>query len=130
MKTISTTRRSTGAVLPVILVLFLALTIGCTQPLQQEKAPAAVNVSRVDAGHLVVTYPGSTATANLLELEITVTDSAGNAQTKSIGDRYSTTPLRFGATETLTGSFGGKNHVLITGYFMDSSKKIMLDTTV
>jgi len=116
-------------------LMFLALILmasGCTQPSseQQQKIPAPVIVSQSDNSHMKITYPGSTDTSTLLELEVTVTDSGGKTQTQSIGDRHSTTPLRFGATLPLTGTFSGNDHVLVTGYFMDSSKKILLDTTV
>ena len=123
--------RSTPAAVLTLLLVLLLLSGGCMQPApQQQKAPSPVAVSQTDAGHLLITYPGSTETTTLLELEVTITDSAGNAQTRSIGDRFSTTPLKFGATLSLTGSFNGNDHVVVTGYFMDSSKKMMLDTTV
>jgi len=117
------------------LLMFLALILmagGCTQPVseQQQKVPSPVIVSQSDNSHMKITYPGSTDTSTLLELEVTVTDSGGKTRTQSIGDRHSTTPLKFGATLPLTGTFSGNDHVLVTGYFMDSSKKILLDTTV
>ncbi|HSQ93786.1 MAG TPA: hypothetical protein VLL74_05795 [Methanoregula sp.] len=128
-------RDTVPACLLVLLVL-LIMSGGCTQPAftqqqpQQQPAPSPVIASQPDNGHILITYPGSTATGTLLELEVTITDSTGITQTKSVGDRYSTTPLKFGATKTLTGSFSGKDHVLVTGYFMDSSKKLLLDTTI
>ncbi len=97
---------------------------------QQETKPIYVTVAQADSSHLTISYPGSTETGSLLELEATVTDSAGKTQTKSIGDRYSTTPLKWGATLPLTGSFGEKDHVVVIGYFMDNSRTVMLDTTI
>ena len=125
-------RNGTIATCLLVLLALILMAGGCTQPAseQQQKVPAPVIVSQSDNGHMKITYPGSTDTSTLLELEVTVTDSAGNAQTRSIGDRFSTTPLKFGATLPLTGSFNGNDHVVVTGYFMDSSKKMMLDTTV
>ena len=123
-----------GTIAPFLLVLLVLILMagGCTQPVaeQQQIVPAPVIVSQSDNSHMKITYPGSTDTSTLLELEVTVSDSGGKIQTQSIGDRHSTTPLRFGATLPLTGTFSGNDQVLVTGYFMDSSKKILLDTTV
>jgi hypothetical protein len=125
------TYRPAAACFLLVFLVLLLLAGGCTQSApQQQKAPSPVAVSQTDASHLLISYPGSTETTTLLELEVTVTDSAGNAQTRSIGDRFSTTPLKFGATLPLTGSFNGNDHVVVTGYFMDSSKKMILDTTI
>jgi hypothetical protein len=114
-----------------LLTLMLVFS-GCMQPAsqQQQKAPAAVSVTQTDNSHIMIAYPGSTETSTLLELEVTVTDSAGKTQTQSIGDRHSTTPLKFGATLPLTGTFNGNDHVLLTGYFLDGSHKLVLDTTI
>ena len=123
-----------GTIAPCLLVLLvlILMTGGCTQPVSrpQQEVPAPVIVSQSDTSNMKITYSGSTDTRTLLELEVTVTDSGGKTQTRSIGDRHSTTPLRFGATLPLTGTFSGNDHVLVTGYFMDSSKKILLDTSV
>lgn len=123
-------RGSIAICLLAVLVLAIAAS-GCTQPSsQQPAAPAPVTVTQTDNSRILITYPGSTATNDLLELEITVTDSAGKSQTKSIGDRHSTMPLRFGATETFSGTFTGNDRVIVTGYFMDSSHRQLLETTV
>jgi hypothetical protein len=124
-----------NACLAICLMAFLALMIlasGCTQPASQQpqKTPAPVTATQTDSTHILIAYPGSTDMSNLLELETTVTDSTGKTQTKSIGDHQSTTPLKFGATLVLTGSFSGNDHVLVTGYFMDGSQKHVLDTII
>ena len=112
-----------------LLVLMLAAS-GCTQPSSQQKAPAPVTATQTDSTHLLISYPGSPETTSLLELEVTVTDSAGKTQTKSIGDRQSTTPLKFGATLPLPGTFDGNDRVMVTGYFLDGSQRHVLDTTL
>jgi hypothetical protein len=114
-----------------LLVLMLGAS-GCTQSASQQKqqAPLPVTATQTDSTHIMITYPGSPDTINLLELEASITDSAGKTQTKSVGDRHSTTPLKFGATLPLTGTFNGSDHLLVTGYFMDSSQKLILDTTL
>jgi hypothetical protein len=108
----------------------MLLANGCTQTAQQQKAPAAVTATQTDNSRILITYSGSTDMTTLLELEVTVSDSAGKIQTKSVGDRFSTTPLKYGATLPLTGTFSGDDHVLVTGFFMDSSKKVVLDTII
>ncbi len=124
--------KGTVVVCQLALLALLLVVSGCTQPSspQQVKTPAPVTVIQPDTSHITIRYPGSADTGTLLELEATVTDSTGNAQTKSIGSRFTTTPLKFGATLTLTGTFSGKDHVFVTGYFMDGSHRPMLDTTI
>ena len=108
--------RSGAASSLLIFLVLLLLAGGCMPPApQQQDAPSPVAVSQTDASHLLITYPGSPETTTLLELEVTVTDSAGKVQTRSIGDRFSTTPLKFGATLPLTGSFNGNDQVVVTG---------------
>lgn len=124
--------RSTIAICLLTLITLMLIAGGCTQPAsqQQQNAPASVTVTQTDNSHIMIAYPGSTDTSTLLELEATVTDSTGKSQTQSIGDRHSTTPLKFGATLPLTGTFNGNDQVLVTGYFLDGSHKIILDTTL
>lgn len=123
-------RKGTIAVCLLALLALMLAASGCTQSSSQQQAPAPVTATQTDSTHILIAYPGSTATSDLLELEITITDSAGKTQTKSIGDRQSTTPLRFGASERLTGTFEGNDHVLVTGYFMDGAQRHLLDTTL
>jgi len=124
-------RKGTLAICLLALLVLMLAASGCTQPASsQQKAPAPVTATQTDSTHLLISYPGSTETTDLLELEITVTDSAGKTQTKSIGDRQSTTPLKFGATLPLSGTFDGNDRVMVTGYFMDGSQRHVLDTTL
>jgi hypothetical protein len=125
-------RKGTIAICLLALLALMLFASGCTQPAsqQQTKTPAPVTATQTDNSHITIAYPGSTDMTMLLELEATVTDSTGKTQTKSIGDRQSTTPLKFGATLPLTGAFDGNDHVLVTGYFLDGSQKLVLDTTI
>ena len=124
-------RRGTIVICLLALLVLMLAAGGCTQPAsQQQKAPEPVNATRTDSSHILITYPGSTDMSTLLELEATVTDSTGKTQTQSVGDHLSTTPLKFGATIPLTGTFNGNDHVLVTGYFLDGSQRIMLDTSI
>ena len=135
-------RKSTVAICLLALLALMLVTVGCTQPAPQQQqqapasqqpqapAPAPITVTRTDSSHMTIAYPGSPDTNTLLELEATVTDSAGKTQTRSAGDHLSTMPLTFGATIPLTGTFNGNVHVLVNGYFMDGSHKLMLDTII
>ncbi len=125
-------RKAAIALCLLALITLMLSAGGCTQPAPQQpqQAPSPITVTQADNSHLLITYPGSTATSTLLELEVTVTDSAGKIRTQSIGDRHSTTPLKFGATLPLTGTFNGNVHILVTGYFMDGSQTLVLDTTI
>ena len=116
-------------------VSLLLLSCGCTQqPAGSQSTPAAgtpaVTVTQPDASHIVITYPGSPQTDKLVELEISITDSNGRVKTESMGSRLATTPVRYGGTHTITGSFEGKDRVFITGYFSDGSQKPIIDTTI
>jgi hypothetical protein len=125
-------RKGTIAICLLALIVLILVASGCIQPAPQpqQQAPAPVTVTRTDNSHILIAYPGSADTGTLLELEVTVTDSAGKTQTRALGDHLSTTPLKVGAALPLTGTFNGNDHVLVTGYFLDGSHKLMLDTTV
>ena len=124
-------RKGTIAVCLLAFILLMLVASGCTQPAsQQQKTTAAVTATQTDNSHITISYPGSTEMGNLIELEATVTDSAGKTQTQSVGDHLSTTPLKWGATIPLTGTFNGNDHILVTGYFMDGSQRLVLDTTI
>jgi hypothetical protein len=123
-------RKGTLAACLLALITLMLIASGCTQPSQQAKVPAPVTATQTDSTHILISYPGSTDMSNLVELEATVTDSAGKTQTQSVGDHLSTTPLKYGSTIPLTGTFSGTDHVLVTGYFMDGSQKMVLDTTL
>jgi ABC-type transport system substrate-binding protein len=124
--------KGTIAICLLALLTLMLAAGGCMQPAPQpqQQAPAPVTATQTDNSHITIAYTGSPDTTTLSELEATVTDSAGKTQTRSAGDHLSTTPLKFGATIQLTGTFNGNDHVIVTGYFLDGSHKIMLDTTI
>ena len=115
-------------------VSLLVLSCGCTQSPAGSPAAAAgtpqVTVTQPDASHIEITYPAGMQTDVPLELQISITDSTGKVTTQSMGSRLATTPIRFGSSRTITGSFDGKDRVLVTGYFPDGSQKTMIDTTL
>jgi hypothetical protein len=116
-------------------VSLLLLSSGCTQqPAGSPAAPAGetseVSVTQPDSSQIVITYPGSTRTDKLVELQISITDSNGRVTTQSMGSRQATTPIPYGSSRTITGAFNGKDRVLVTGYFSDGSQKLIIDTTI
>jgi hypothetical protein len=107
------------------------ITCGCTQ--QQATSAqnsSGVTVTKPDASHITVAFIGAPGMDKLLELEITVTDSQGKSVTLPIGNRLATTPVQIRSTETFTGSFSGKNHVFITGYFSDGTNHVVFDQDI
>jgi hypothetical protein len=126
----------------------LVLTViacGCTQ---QQASPAqiapaqvspaqtypaqtsGVTVTKPDDSHITVAFTGAPGMETALELEITITDTQGKIRTQSLGSRLATTPVQTHATQTFTGSYSGKNHVTVTGYFSDGSHRIVLDQDI
>ncbi|MFA4850464.1 MAG: hypothetical protein WC626_12120 [Methanoregula sp.] len=112
-----------------VLSLFL-VSCGCTQMPAGSQTTPAVTVTKPDSSHILITYPGSPQTDKLVELEISVTDSNGGVTTKSMGSRLGTTPIQYGSSYSISGSFDGKNQVFVTGYFSDGSRKTIIDTTI
>jgi uncharacterized RDD family membrane protein YckC len=90
----------------------------------------AATAQQPDSNHIVITYQGSQDADNLREIAITVTDSCGNTQTKSIGAASQSIPLQVGSTSEFSGSFSGKDHVVATGIFSDSTHQVILDNYI
>ncbi|MEI8331512.1 MAG: hypothetical protein WCF90_07685 [Methanomicrobiales archaeon] len=101
---------------------------GSTATLADE-APVVI-VDQPDASHIQITYHGSLNTDKLIELEVSITDSNGKVTTQSMGSLMATTPIPYGSSRTITGSFDGKDQVFVTGYFSDGSQKPMIDTKI
>jgi hypothetical protein len=116
--------------LTVVLVLFV-IAGGCTR--QASGTPETVSgltVIKPDDSHITVAYAGAPGMDGLLELEMTFTDSDGRSLTKSSGSRLGTTPLQVHATYSVTGAYGQKSHVFITGYFSDGSHRTLYDKDI
>jgi hypothetical protein len=108
----------------------LLVSCGCTQLSAGSQTTQVVTVTKPDSTHILITYPGSPQTDKLVELEISVTDSNGRVTTRSMGSRLGTTPIQYGSSNSISGSFDGKNQVFVTGYFSDGSRKTIIDTTI
>ncbi|MFA4824563.1 MAG: hypothetical protein WC593_05325 [Methanoregula sp.] len=125
------THRKGMQVLCFFAVLSLLLvSCGCTQLPAGSQPTPVVTVTQPDSTHILITYPGSPQTDKLVELEISITDSNGKVTTKSMGSRLATTPIQYGSSYQITGSFDGKDRVYVTGYFSDGSQKTIIDTTI
>jgi hypothetical protein len=115
-------------------LVLLLLAAGCTQlPTSSGTAtttPATfsgVTVTKPDSSHITIAYVGPDDMSSLLELECTLTDDQGKSLTQSIGSKLATTPVKLHATKTITGAYAGKNHVYITGYYIDGTHKTIVD---
>ena len=91
---------------------------------------AVVTAEQPDNTTIIITYQGGPGLENLMELEVTVTDSRGVSKTKSMGTRQATTPVQRLGTTKFTGDFQGSDHVVATGYFSNGSVQNMLDTSI
>jgi hypothetical protein len=128
------------------LLLFFLLSAGCTQPSAPVPAPASpaeattgipvalqsieAIVQRIDTTKLLVTYIGGPDADQLIELETTVVSGTGTVTIQSMGSRLDTTPVQRGGTDIIRGSFSGRVHVLITGYFFNGTHQDILETWV
>ncbi len=121
--------RSFLCLLVALVLLFIAC--GCTQQTAKTTdTSSGVSVTRPDDTHISVAFIGAPGMDGLLEMEITVTDSNGKSVTRSMGSRLATTPVQIRSTYTFTGSYAGKNHVFITGYFTDGSRRTIIDQDI
>ena len=111
----------------------LVLTViacGCTQQQASPAQASGVTVTKPDDSHITVAFTGAPGMETVLELEITITDTQGRSRTQSLGSRLATTPVQVHATQTFTGSYSGKNHVTVTGYFSEGSHRIVVDQDI
>jgi hypothetical protein len=79
---------------------------------------------------IVVKYEGGQGANRVSQFTITVTDSAGNSWTKTIGSPGQMIPLTIGSSVTVTGSFSGKTHIVGKAIFRDGSERLILDKYV
>lgn len=138
MKSILTKRSQCARTGFMLAVLALALlSTGCmSQPSQtlykDQQAPGTyiITAMQPDSYHIIITFHSGPGMDNLVELESTVTDSEGKRMTQSSGSRRSTTPVQIPGTTKFTGTFGGVDQVVVTGYFLDGKQQVLLNTTV
>jgi hypothetical protein len=90
----------------------------------------AVTAQQTDSNHITVTNLGGQDAGMMSQLTVTVSDSAGNSQTKSMIFFEQKTPSDGGISVTFTGAFSGQDHVIAVGTFDDGVKQVLLDTNV
>jgi uncharacterized RDD family membrane protein YckC len=86
-----------------------------------------VTAQKSDAAHIVVNYLGGQDADQLRSLTITVTDSSGNSQTKSIGLPGNSIAPVPGSPVTFNGMFSGRCHVVASGQFNDGTDQVIFD---
>lgn len=112
--------------LPIpLLVLILLSFYGMMVDIQNTKVVSAI-ATQTDSTHIVVTYNGGQDANIVRQLTATVTDSAGNSQTKTIGQSEQTNPLQIGSSTIFTGAFSGKNKVVVVAKFSDGSTQVIV----
>jgi hypothetical protein len=107
----------------------IATTVTPVPATTTEKIPT-VTVERAGSEKLIVHFQGGEGLDNIMEIEITVTDSRGTSKTQSLGTRQATTPVQRYATSTFVGSFSGKTRVLAVGYSPNGSLTTLLDAWI
>ena len=131
MKSMPVTQsHGTWALCLCVVLGLMVLACGCTQQSSPAPATSGVTVTKPDDSHISVAFVGAPGMDNLLELEMTVTDSNGKSVTMSKGSRLATTPIQLHATQTFSGAFSGKNHVFITGYFANGTHSVVVDQDI
>lgn len=138
-------RRNDNAVSPVIgVILMVAITVilaaviaafvfGMSGQVSKTKI-VAVTVQQPDTGHIVVTYQGGQDAQSFESGTVTVTndETTDPAVTYDNGDGTDNATLenRVGSSVTATGTFTGKNHVIVVGAFTDGTEQVLTDTYV
>jgi len=118
------------AIVLIIVAVTAAFVFGMAGIIAQTKV-VAVSVHQPDSNHITVTYQGGQDAYLMRQLTATVTDNAGNMQTKNIEQLSGqTTPLELGSSVTFTGEFSLQNHVVASGAFSDGVQQVLLDTFV
>lgn len=123
------------AALTAVFVVILVFCAGCTQPAApaqsaEQKQFVEVTATQPDATHITITYMGGPNMERIIELETSITDSAGKTQTKSAGSRLATTPIPIKGGHTITGEFGGTDHVVVVAHMIDGTRTTVLDTSL
>jgi len=117
--------------LVLVLIILLVLSGGCTQQSAGTAEPqSGIKVTQPDDSHIIVAFIGAPGMDDLLEMEVTVTDSAGKSLTLSKGSRDGATPLPLRSTISFSGAYSGSDHVAVTGYFVNQSSMALADTSI
>jgi len=141
------TKKNEEAVSPVIgVILMVAITVilaaviaafvfGMAGNISKTKVVAAT-VQQPDAAHIVVTYQGGQDATSFVGGNVTVTaaDNIAPAYAPNSPGPNGFLAAGVGSSCTVTptgaGTFAGKDHVVVVGWFSDGSSQVILDNFV
>ena len=127
-----------GVILMVAITVILAAVIaafvfGMSGQISKTKI-VAVTVQQPDATHISVLYQGGQDAQSFESGTVTVNNdkTTDPAVTYDNGDgtNNATFDNQVGAQVTATGTFTGKNHVIVVGHFTDGTEQVLTDTYV
>ena len=113
-----------------ILSVIAAVAFGSAAGSVSHDHVVAATVQQPDERTIILTYQGGSGAGELQNIAVTVTDSNGRAQTKTIGTGGLSGPPVPGDQLTFNGDYFSKDHVVVTGYFSDGSDSVILDNYV
>ena len=139
------TKNNEEAVSPVIgVILMVAITVilaaviaafvfGMAGNISKTKVIAAT-AQQPDGTHIVVTYQGGQDAGTFNGANVTITDSSGATPTFTV-QAPGTAALGWlspsvGSSQTATGSFSGRDHVVVTAWFTDGTQQVILDNFI
>jgi len=127
-----------GVILMVAITVILAAVIaafvfGMSGQINKTKI-VAVTVQQPDSKHITITYQGGQDAQSFEYGTMTATndDPADLAVVYDNGDGTDNATFgdSVGASVIATGTFTKKNHVIVTGHFIDGSEQVLTDTYV
>ena len=113
-------------ILPLVISLFVFSMAGSVE----HPRVVAATAQQTNASAIIITYQGGQDAASLVGITVTVTDQAGQVQTKTLGSETGTSPVGIGDTLTFEGAYAGKDHVVATGHFSDGKEQLIYDSFI
>ena len=121
------------AITVILAAIIAAFVFGLTGGISETKI-VAVTVEQPDATHITVVYHGGQDAQSFEYGVMTanndkITDPAVTYYNGD-GSDNATFGNKVGSTVTATGTFTGKNHVVVVGHFTDGSDQVLTDVYV
>ena len=113
------------AVTVILAAVIAAFVFGMGSNVSKTKV-VAVTAAQDSATGGTITYQGGQDAASLNSVGYIV----GTANMAFMNATSTTTPLAVGTSATLTGLTANKDHIVATGFFLDGSSQVLLDTYV
>jgi len=121
------------AITVILAALIAAFVFGMVGQINKTKI-VAVGIQQPDSTHITAMYQGGQDSQSFEYGTLTVKNDAANdpAVTYDNGDGTNNPVFNnvVGSTVTATGTFTGKNHVIVVGHFTDGSDQVLIDTYV